>query len=59
MTTGLPIKMLRNGKLDIDLVDNPEGLPYVDLIFRDDATGRITGWHALDKDSVSETIKRL
>jgi hypothetical protein len=58
-TTGLPIKLLNNQKLDIDLVENPEGLPYAEFIVRDCASGRITGWHSLAKEAVSETIKRL
>lgn len=51
-------KILRNEKLDTDTVDNPEGLPFVDLIFRNEQ-GRITGWHSVNKEQLETIVRDL
>lgn len=52
-------KVLRNEKLDIDIVENPEGMPFVDIICRLDPSGRITGWISLNKEQLEEVVKDL
>lgn len=54
----MTIKILRNEKLDVDYVDNPEGLPYIDIIVRSE-NGKITGWHSINKEQVEEFIGKL
>lgn len=54
---GFPI--LSNRKLDIDVVDNPEGLPFIDLIVRDISSGKIIGWFQINKEQTQEIIKNL
>lgn len=54
----MTIKLLRNEKIDIDVVDNPEGLPYVDLIVRTE-NGKITGWHSINKEQLEEVVREL
>lgn len=55
----MTIKILKNQLLDIDYVENPEVLPYVDIIVRDGSNGRIQGWFSLDKENTEEVIKQL
>ena len=55
----MTIKVLRDEKMDIDYVDNPEGLPFVDIIIRSQHTGRITGWHSVNKEQLEEVVKQL
>lgn len=52
------IKLLKEDKLDIDVVFNPEGNDYVDMIFRN-FNGRITGWYSLNKEQVEAVIEEL
>ena len=52
------IKILRNEKLDIDYVDNPEGLPYIDIIVRNE-NGKITGWHSINREQLEEITRQL
>lgn len=52
-------KILNDQKLDVDLVPNPEGLPYVDMIFRHQSSGRINGWHSLNKEQLEEVVREL
>ena len=52
-------KILRNEKLDIDVVENPEGLPFIDIICRSEPTGKITGWISLNKEQAEEVIREL
>lgn len=52
------IKILSNNKIDVDRVDNPEGLPYIDLITRSE-NGKIVGWCSLKKENVLELIETL
>lgn len=54
---GFPV--LRNEKLDIDYVENPEGLPFVDIICRVQNTGKITGWISLNKEQLEEVVAEL
>lgn len=54
----MSIKILRNEKLEIDYVDNPNGLPYIDIIVRNE-NGKITGWHSINKEQVDELIGKL
>lgn len=54
----MTIKLLRNEKIDIDVVENPEGLPYVDLIVRSEQ-GKIVGWHSMNKDQLEEVVREL
>lgn len=51
--------VLRNEKLDIDRVENPEGLPFVDIICRVQNTGKITGWISLNKEQLKAVIVEL
>lgn len=54
----MTIKILRNAKIDIDYVDNPEGLPFVDFIIRNQNNGHIIGWHSFNKEQLEEVIKQ-
>jgi hypothetical protein len=53
------IYILRNEKIDIDYVENPEGLDFVDIIVRDQGNSKITRWHSLSKEQVQEVIEQL
>jgi PP-loop superfamily ATP-utilizing enzyme len=52
-------KILRNEKIDIDYVENPEGLPYVDIIGRDCSSGRITSWLSINKEQLEQVVREL
>lgn len=55
----ISIKILRNKKLSIDVVNNGLTPLYVDLIVQDGQSGRIEGWFGLNKEQLEEVIKDL
>lgn len=55
----MTIRILRDEKLELDYVDNPEGLPYIDIIVREIEKGRIRCWSSIDKEQTEEIIVKL
>lgn len=54
----MTIPILRNDKVDIDYVENPEGLPFVDFIIRNQKGG-IVGWASISKEQLEAIVARL
>lgn len=52
-------KILINQKLDIDVMENPNGLPFVEVTCRDQSNNKITGWICINKEQLEEVVREL